>query len=66
MIINVNSGSFNFVSGNGSVIIQNGKVIKNDNEKMKYIEEKKIINAENIRNIKAESCSANLRVVCIS
>jgi len=66
MIINVNGGSVNFVSGNGSVIIQNGKVIKNDKEKMKDIDEKKIISAENIRNIKVESCSADLQVICVN
>lgn len=66
MAISVKDGSFNFVSGNGSVIIENGKVIKNDKEKMKEIEQKKSIYAENIRIIKVESCSADLQVICVN
>lgn len=66
MIINVKGGSFNFVSGNGTVIVNDSKVTINECEQMKDFEEKKSINAENIRSIKVDACSADLKVICVN
>lgn len=66
MIINVKGGSFNFVSGNSTVVINDCKVDGNGCKKMKDIEDKKVVNAENIQKIKVDTCSADLNVICVS